>query len=973
MTEWPRFAFPWVLVLLAAIPWTVWIGARIQSLAPARKWIAIGLRSLILIALILALAGMEWVRTNDELAVFFLLDHSDSVPEGQRLASAQWVRNAADRYMTSDDRAGVIVFGDEASIELGVEPTLGLRDILSYVDGSQTDLAAALRLAMAAFPQGYMKRVVVYSDGNETKGAALEEARLARAAGVEVSVVPLDTGSPEEVRLKTVSAPSRTDAEAPFQLRVVANSTTDTEATLRIFQRVGTERRMLPPQRVNLQQGDNTFVLSQELGAAGFYEYEVSIEADADTVSENNVGQAFTIVHGEPRGLYVTRSAEESVFLEDALREEGVTLDPVYPNDMGASLAALQNYDVVILDDVSSTDLTSQQMTALQAAVRDLGVGLIMVGGPQSFGAGGYLDTPVEAALPVDMDIKQRKILPRGALALILHTMEFADGNAWANEISLAALNALSAQDLMGLLAYNGISGESWLRVLAPVGDKTEMRRAIRQGTSSIGDMPDVGTTLRMAYNALVNADAAAKRVVIISDGDPAAPTPSLLRQLKDAGIAVSTVCINPHSPSDQNMLRGVAEATGGQFYFVNNPQNLPQIFTKEASVVKRGLLIEEPFTPKVQHESELLLGLVDNGLPQLEGYVVTTPKENATVPLVSHEGDPVLAQWRYGLGKAVAFTSDATNRWARAWLAWPGFNRFWAQTVRWATRELTPSDFRVETSVRNGRGYVRIDAVDRQGRFINFLRPHGVVTGPGPDYDRVELDVPQTGPGIYEVSFPLDEKGVYMLNLRYTNPDGTQGTIPAGLALGYSPEYEYTTTNLPLLEEVAATGGGGVMTPDDNPFRHTLQAAPRVTSLWPWLVTVAACLFPVEIFVRRVVVPWSLVAAGVRRALRAIPGLAKVVRAPARRPAPATGAYYAASAEHDFTAEAEAVASFGEAPAAPESVPEAAAPEPAAPEKEAVKKPAQEEAGYTRQLLDAKDRAIKRKSRRIDSNRDDS
>ena len=214
--EWPRFAFPWALLLLAAVPWTIWIGIRIQSLSTGRKWTAIVLRTVILLCLIAALAGMELVRTTGDLAVFFLLDHSDSISEAQRLASAQWVRNVADEFMTEKDKAGVIVFGEDASIELSVDSTLGLRDILSYVGGEQTDLAAAIRLGLAAFPQGHMKRIVIYSDGNETRGTALEEVKLAQAGGVEVSTVPLRTQEARDVRLRAVTTPSRVQADEPF-------------------------------------------------------------------------------------------------------------------------------------------------------------------------------------------------------------------------------------------------------------------------------------------------------------------------------------------------------------------------------------------------------------------------------------------------------------------------------------------------------------------------------------------------------------------------------------------------------------------------------------------------------------------------------------------------------------------------------------------------------------------------------------
>ncbi|MCC6145383.1 MAG: hypothetical protein IT368_16375, partial [Candidatus Hydrogenedentes bacterium] len=427
--------------------------------------------------------------------------------------------------------------------------------------------------------------------------------------------------------------------------------------------------------------------------------------------------------------------------------------------------------------------------------------------------------------------------------------------------------------------------------------------------------------------------------------------------------IAVSTVCIAPHSSNDQYLLKAVANATGGTFYFVNNPKNLPQIFTKEASVVKRGLLIEKEFTPLAYHDSELLYGVADK-LPALLGYVVTTPKENATVPLVSDEDDPVLAHWRYGLGKAVAFTSDTTNRWAKNWLGWEGFNRFWAQTMRWAMREVTPSNFQVTKTIRDGKGHIRIDAVDEQGKFVNFLRPAARVTAP--DFAQIDLDLDQTGPGIYEGSFPVDDTGVYVANIAYETPDGQQQSLTTGLSLDYSREYEYNTSNLPLLEHVAAIGGGKVMTDADNPFEHNLVASATVTPLWPWLLAIAAGLLPLEIFVRRVMVPWGAMFAGMQTGLRRLPGLGRLVPAPRRRAAPSTGAYRAATAQarsFDY-GEAAAPSSFGET-----APPPAAAGTPADSPPEAPAKPAP--SAYTQQLLAAKERAIKTKKSRLSSRQD--
>jgi len=577
-----------------------------------------------------------------------------------------------------------------------------------------------------------------------------------------------------------------------------------------------------------------------------------------------------------------------------------------------------------------------------------------MIGGPNSFGAGGYLNTPVENALPVSMDIKEKKVLPRGALVTVLHTCEFADGNAWAAKIAKASLDVLSSRDLMGALGYLQ-TGDAWMYELQPVGDKTMMHNTIDSQSRFLGDMPDTTPTLQLAYNALVKADAGVKRVILISDGDPASPPTAYLNQFKSAGISISTICINPHSNSDQNMLRNIARITGGEYYFVNDPRKLPQIFTKEAAVVKMGVFREVDFVPQVLHNSELLAGLATTNLPMLKGYVVTFPKDTATVPLVSDEGDPVLAHWRYGLGKAVAFTSDSTSRWGANWMNWEGYDRFWSQAVRWSLREISPSEFRVETRREGNEGVVRIDAVDAEGNYVNFLRPRGVVTAPG--FESREISLTQAGPGLYEGRFPVSDTGIYMVNLTYADAGGAERMVPTGLAVDYSAEYEFNTTNRPLLEKFALIGNGRLMDERSNPFEHNLSASANIFPIWHWLAGLAACLLLLEVFIRRVMISPMVLVAPFWTVFHALPGLKKLIPAPPLRPQPVTGTYRAAAQEHDFGTASQPL-SFGTvttpqevvAPTANRSVPDAV-----------LREEGQGKTDYTSKLLAAKERARKK------------
>ena len=61
-------------------------------------------------------------------------------------------------------------------------------------------------------------------------------------------------------------------------------------------------------------------------------------------------------------------------------------------------------YDAVILDDVEAAFFSQDQLLLLRRFAAERGGGLLMLGGPDSLGAGGYDSTPVANALPVYLD-----------------------------------------------------------------------------------------------------------------------------------------------------------------------------------------------------------------------------------------------------------------------------------------------------------------------------------------------------------------------------------------------------------------------------------------------------------------------------------------------------------------------------------------------------------------------------------------
>ncbi len=355
-----------------------------------------------------------------------------------------------------------------------------------------------------------------------------------------------------------------------------------------------------------------------------------------------------------------------------------------------------------------------------------------------------------------------------------------------------------------------------------------------------------------MAHSALKKSNSNLKHIIVFSDGDPGAPTQSLMQEIVGDRITVSTVLISGHAGPD-TMMR-MANEGHGRFYNVMSPDDLPQIFIKETAVILKSAIYEEPFKPQVRSISEVIRGISATEYPALLGYVATTPKARAETPLWSDKGDPLLAHWQYGLGRAVAFTSDAKAKWGRLWLGWDKYRQFWSQIGQWSLRRLENADFTTEVSVDKGEGLIDVESVDEQGNYRNFLNLQAAVVGPKGERQTVRLE--QTGPGHYEGHFPTKEVGAYLLNLMDVKDGQVRGSQAVGASVNYSPEFNASEPNLNLLRRLAESGSGKILdrsVPALNPFSHDRRKTFQPRDLWERLIELAILLFIIDVGVRRI------------------------------------------------------------------------------------------------------------------------
>jgi hypothetical protein len=451
------------------------------------------------------------------------------------------------------------------------------------------------------------------------------------------------------------------------------------------------------------------------------------------------------------------------------------------------------------------------------------------------------------------------------------------NGQSWGKKTALEAVKALSRLDLAGIVEYQGSSQASWVHPLSEVGDMSAISRSINN--LMFGDMFDYGPAIQLALQGLTSVDAGAKHIIMITDGDAQPPSTRQLQQLKKEKITVSTVGVYPHNPGDLARLKMIADATGGRHYEVvdqNGLGQIVQIFIKEAQTVKRSLIWEgDPFVPSIAPiASETMRGIT--GVAPLSGYVVTAEREGmALVTLRGKENDPIMAMWQYGLGRSVAYTSDATTRWNPAWVGWPGYKAFWEQHVRWAMRPSGSANMRVTTEKDGDQTRVIVDALDPAGERLNFAKFKARVATP--DGKGADVELQQVGPGRYEGRFDTKLAGSYVVSMRYAAPksDGgiMEGSVQSAVTKPFADEFRALTDNAPLLQQVAAMTGGKVLSGDpaaDDVWRpEGIKFPVATTPIWLAVALTGIGVFLLDVGVRRVRVDIPAMARAVQRAVK--------------------------------------------------------------------------------------------------------
>ena len=677
----------------------LWLGLRsLTSQGPVRQWVAIGTRILLLLCLVLIIGGVRWKRWHKNVDVVVAEDLSQSAtdlaaPPGVPLENAvdQYLRAASDQKLKQPmDRLGIVAFADDAWIDSPLTTQLDTHMKPIHALSNGTDLGSAIELSLAMFDNTARRRMVLISDGNANLGELEPAITEAAAQHVPIDVMPLHYNVNHEVMVDRVVAPSWKREGDPFTVETYLTSVNQEPVTGKLTLMMDGTPILLDPKHpeqtwttVALQPGRNRFAVAVPgLTGAGAHRFTATFEGQSegpdrvDTLLSNNKAQAFTFVQGEGQILYVDNVPGSSGdLLSQAVGEQGLKMQRISTAQFPTELIDLQKYDAVVMANVplGYGGLTREQDEMIAHYVHDIGGGLVMIGGPDTLGAGGWHGSKTEEVLPVDLSVPAQRQIPKGALVLVMDPCEIPEGTYWGEQCGLAAIQSLSSGDDIGIITFTANSSDHhWDLPLAPKGDGSKARQVLKNVIED--DMPDLDLAVTLAldgppgHEGLIAEDARVKHIIIISDGDPNPISQATIQRCKDNKISVSTILAFPHPGWPGDAMKGVAQATGGRVYgpIESQPNQLPQIFIKESTIVHRSL-IQESSTgfPVVitDASSDLIHGLP--AMPALNGMVLTSRKHNPvndikvalSLRTANADGkptnDPLLAQWQSGLGRA--------------------------------------------------------------------------------------------------------------------------------------------------------------------------------------------------------------------------------------------------------------------------------------------------------------------------------
>lgn len=846
---------PAILLLLLALPLLFF------RLPPNRRVrLAAACRALAATLLVLALAGLRLVRPvpSSGSCVIAAVDVSASVA-GAAVASARGFLARLDRALGPDDLLGTVVFaGNTRLVRRPAPPSYGRdelvpapgADALEEIEAGDTDIAGALGRATPLCGEDKQAAIVLFTDGNETRGSALAEATLIEPRTPVFPVLP-PAGALPPVVIRRVLAPAFAPASTLLPLHVVVDHRGSGRLAAALAVRA--DGRGMVPVPLDLPPGPSVVTLPYRLNAPGHHLLEAELLPPPGVPAPGPVATAVTVTR-PVHALVVTHRT--TPVIATALAERGVEVEVVAPDRLDDRIGRLAEHHVVVLDNVARAELGSGVVEGLVRWVA-AGGALIATGGAHLFGDAALAASPLARVLPVTLQSQAPEPEEREPIALFLlidrsNSMGYSSGDLpfgakmeYAKRAALAVLEQLSPSDLVGAIAFDAEPYE-----LGPLLSVAQSRDALagRIERLQYGGGTDFKDALEHAAESLLTSERHVRHIILLTDGDTnrrADDHRELIGHLARAGITVTTIRIG-NDTVNLELLETISKATGGEFHHVENPAALPQLLihdTQRAIDVAANRLGAHA---RINEPGAILAGIKDEELPYVSRWAMTRVRPGAEVRLYADTvagRDPLLVTWQYELGRVAALPMDFQAD-AAAWAAWRGFGKFWTQLVLWAVPHGLRSDRHLEARREAEGTLIRLTTLaDEPGPYLLRLPRVGDVRLRPVGRRAFAAVVSTLRPGPYPASLRTGEGEAAV-------EEPVDVIVPRGS--GSEREQRATTPDLALLTRLAALTGGRVGPEPNDVLAARPGVARRIVPLDGVLVPIVLALLLVDVALRR-------------------------------------------------------------------------------------------------------------------------
>ena len=812
------------------------------------RGLALAARILLVALVILAILDVNLPGKRKGTATIFLVDMSDSSILTHE-AKQDYLRSVISS-MPSSDAFGVVTFGGNVITDQFVNTEAQYLDIASKPKSSSTNIEGAVRYAASMIPDDRFGRVVLLTDGKETAGDVTAVKDQLQENDIELCLKLYESERSNDVYVQSAEMPEKLVTGDRYNLKITVYSSFETNGTLKVFN--GSEE--ISSSQVKLNPGENTFIIEDQAGDKNIEERTVTIEAEGDTLEENNSMVAAAMVDAPKKILLVSGLSEDSTGFQKLLSSTNIDLTTVSAINAPDTIVRMLQYKLIIIDNCYISDLPEGFVNSIEAFVKDYGGGVIVTGGKESYAPGGYTDTPLERILPVEMLPKGLDEAPALAMVMVIDCSgSMMDSGVYSDtgesvgrsKIDVAvdaakeAVDSMTRRDQVGVLTFS--DEYQWRQKITYAEDKDSIKDEIEKIGIEGGTVIKPG--LKEAAEKLAGADAGVKHILLLTDGEGETKAfDDVLKIINENNITLSTVAVG--SDSDCTLLENLADKGGGRYYYSDSSSDVPKIFAEEVYLSGDTYFKNGEYDLSVNSSNKFVEGLYSEGMPQIQGYVATTTKSGAREVITTSEDDPLLSSWQYGLGTTIAWTTNASGTWNEALSAHEDYAAMWKRMVDAACMDNAPDEDSVSLIKRRGR----IDVDYQSANYSEDTQIKGVYTSPSGESG--ELILSSEEPGRYTGSFTPDEPGVYSINIRRNEKDVAAAVTTAIQTVQFSDEYRQDISNQNLISFVEANGR--ILSDGDKVFTKLKGKKNNKKNITFIIIIISVIMLIFDIIVRR-------------------------------------------------------------------------------------------------------------------------